>query len=494
MLSAFTGRLKIMKTPFHRVGRLNVVFRSVMILLLFLVGTMVLAQHGGHGGAGKPGGPSKSAGPGGPAGPMGMPTKTIVVLGKVEMVTPIIGRKYTGVFEPIEKVMSIARVTGKVTKIAFQEGQMVKKGDLLFEIEDADWLANVEAAQASVDSAQAAIQQFEAKIKEIDATIRYRQKSFQRNKDLYAQNSAVSLDDMESTESSLETAQAQRLGAEASLKEAKAALRTAQANLALKQLDLDRTKIYSEITGKTGRLAYTLGNYVTPSSTPLIVVAQMDPIYIRFAVSEKDFTEYFERVSKEKEKDFIQVTLSNGKVYDKRAKFSFYDNSIDTATDQIIVWGIIDNPTGILNPGGIAKVTVQTKGTEPLPAVPISAIVHDARGQFVYVVDAEGIARQRRIIIGPEFDNYQCVTGGLKEGETIVIDGTHKIMDGLAVENDTFDKQPEGAQPGGMPSGGPQSGPAPAGTPDAAPAAPAVPDAAPGNAPRRASGPHPTGK
>ncbi|MDD3587516.1 MAG: efflux RND transporter periplasmic adaptor subunit, partial [Thermoguttaceae bacterium] len=326
--------------------------------------------------------------------------------------------------------------SGKITKIAFREGQTVQKGDLLFEIEDADWKANVEAAQANVESAHATIQQFEAKIKEIDALIRYREKSFKRNQELYRQSSAVSLDDMESTESILETAQAQRLGAEASLKEARAALRTAQATLALKQLDLDRTKIYSEITGKAGRLAYTLGNYVNAQSTPLITVAQLDPIYIRFNVSEKDFTEYFEKVSKNKDKDFIQVILSNGHVYERRGKFAFYDNAIDTGTDTITVWGIMENPTGILNPGGVAKVTVQTKTEALLPAVPTSAIVHDSRGQFVYVVDAEQKAHQRRIVLGPESEGLQCIAGGLKAGETIIVDGTHKVKEGMPVKND----------------------------------------------------------
>lgn len=375
----------------------------------------------------------------------GKPPKTIVVLGKAEMVIPTISKKYTGIFEPIEKVMSIARVSGKITKIAFQEGQIVQKGDLLFEIEDSDWKANVEAAQASVESAQASIQQYEAKIKEIDAMVRYREKSFKRNKELYSQNSAVSLDDMESTESSLETAQAQRLGAEASLKEARAALRTAQANLALKQLDLDRTKIYSEITGKTGRLAYTLGNYVTASSLPLITVAQLDPIYVRFHVSEKDFTDYFEEVSHNKDKDFVKVILSNGKVYDKRGRFAFYDNAVDTGTDTITVWGILDNPSGILNPGGVAKVTIETKASAPLPAVPISAIVHDSRGQFVFVVDSEGKAHQRRVVLGPESDNLQCIESGIKAGETVIIDGTHKVMEGMEVQNEPPHKAADSA-------------------------------------------------
>ena len=442
-----------MKRRINRVGNL-IVALLMIVMLVFSVGTVSFGQP-----------PHAKKG-----GPMVMP-KAVVVLGKVETITPVVAKKYTGIFEPIEKVMSIARVSGKITKIAFREGQIVQKGDLLFEIEDSDWKANVEAAQANVDSAQASIQQFEAKIKEIDATIRYREKSFQRNKELYSQNSAVSLDDMESTESSLETAQAQRLGAEASLKEARAALRTSQATLALKQLDLDRTKIYSEITGKTGRLAYTLGNYVNAQSTPLITVAQLDPIYVRFNVSEKDFTEYFEKVSQNKDKDFIQVILSNGQVYERRGKFAFYDNEIDTGTDTITVWGIMENPSGILNPGGVAKVTVETKAETSLPAVPISAIVHDSRGQFVYVVDAEQKAHQRRVVLGPESDNYQCIAGGLKAGETIIVDGTHKVMEGMEVENEP----PDDSAPAPTQSKNP--------VPTAAPTAPVAPATPPAPAP-----------
>lgn len=378
----------------------------------------------------------------------GAKQKIVVVLGTVTESIPILEKKYTGSFESIEKVNAVARVSGKIMKIQFKEGDSVKKGDLLFELEREEWQANVEAAQASVESAEASILQYEAKIKEIDALITYRQNTYNRNKDLYNQGSAVSKDDLENTFSSLEASKAQRLAADASLKEAHAALRLARANLALKQLDLDRTKICAEISGKTGRLTYTLGNYVTPNSEPLVTVSQIDPIYVKFTINEKDFNDILSNMDQLRGADAIRIKLSNGTIYEHKARFTFYDNKIDTATDSITIWATIPNPKNILCPGGIAKVIMELKGSKTMAAVPITAIMHDNKGEYVYVVNEKGMAVLRRVVIGPESETMQNIMSGVKVGETIVIDGTHKVLVGMEVVDEKTVQDPVIPNPG----------------------------------------------
>lgn len=389
------------------------------------------------------GAPSAGAKPsGGPKGGPGsamMQMKTVVVLGKVESTLPVLTKKCRAVIDPIEKVRSIARVAGKITKIAFKEGDIVQKGDLLFEIEPDDYINNVEAAQATVESAAASIKEFEAKIRQIDAQIVYKTAVYRRYDDLYHnRDGAASLDDFENAASALEAAKAEKAGAEASLKVAHANLKSAQAALALKQLDLDRTKIRSEITGKTGRLTYTLGNYVTAASEPLITVAQLDPIYVKFFLSESEFNTLGAEMQNARSTS-IRIMMANGTFFDHTGKITFFDNEVDTSTDNIVIWAKVDNPKGILTPGAIAKVYLDMKGKKELPSIPVSAVMRDNKGEYVWFVNTDNKVTKRRIVLGPETGgNIQCIISGLNVGETIVFDGGHKVLEGISVTDESI--------------------------------------------------------
>ena len=132
-----------------------------------------------------------------------------VLVEKVGATIPVTLKKYTGMFEAINKVMSVARVSGNIVNITFKEGDLIKKGDLLFEIEDTVYTANVATAEANIAASQAAIKQAEAQIQQVTAQVRYAQATFDRNTELYNSGTAVSKDALENTESALDAAKAQ---------------------------------------------------------------------------------------------------------------------------------------------------------------------------------------------------------------------------------------------------------------------------------------------
>lgn len=332
----------------------------------------------------------------------------VVLVEKVFSRPPVIDKKYVGVIEAIDTVTSVSRVSGDIMNVTFGEGDLVKEGDLLFEIEDIRYHAAVESGKA--------------RIEQVKARIQYAEASYKRNLKLYQDITGVSEDEVESVASTLAGA--------------KAELRALEAELVLSEDDLKNTKIYSKITGRAGRLAHSRGNFVTPASGGLITIVQMDPIYVRFTMSEKDFLSMFGNVNELKRTATVVLQLADGKFYKNggdepmKGKIMFIDNAVKTALSSVAIWVTFDNPTERLNPGGITQVRLTKTGEVEYPVVKTSAIVFTQEGPQVYVLGEHNIPEMRKVTLGPTDPGgvYRTITNGLKDGETVVIDGTHKIM------------------------------------------------------------------
>lgn len=321
-------------------------------------------------------------------------------------IQPVIRKKYIGYFEAIEKVTSVPRISGNLESVKFNEGDMIEKGQLLFEIEDVRYKAAVDEAKAQV--------------KEIESRIRYAESNYNRNKTLY-EKKAGSQDDAENSLSILDGY--------------RAALDSAQAKLVLAEDDLSHTKIYSMIKGRAGRLTYTPGNYITPNSGALITIVQYDPIYISFSMSEHDFETLYGNVAQLKATASLTVRLANGDYYDKDGEIVFIDNKVNQKTDSIKIWAKFDNPDEKLNPGGIATVYLDKKMPEMKTAVRVSAIMFDGNAHFVYVMDRSNNKIERRdVVLSTINGDFQAIESGLKVGETVVVDGTHKVQPGATVK------------------------------------------------------------
>src|SRR5437870_7085643 len=328
-------------------------------------------------------------------------------------VTPVVSRQvtetadYIGRITAIDKVDLVARVTGFIEERTFTEGQEVKKGDLLFRIEQATYKAVVDQARATLAKAKAT--QVNAKLQ------------FERGKELVRNQNIP--------QSTLDQRAADEAAAQASVMEAQAALDQAEINLGY-------TEIRSPIDGRIGLAIFTEGNLVQLSSGKLATIVSQDPIYVTFQVSQRNLLDYFRRRTEDPGKNThvnIRIKLPNGTIYPHAGMSDFLDVQVDPTTDTVTVRATVPNPEHVLIPGGVVGVTVERGAPKSALAIPQAAILLDQAGRYVLVVDLDKKVEQRRVTTGVEQGRNIVVTDGLKEGEQVIVEGIQKVRPGQVV-------------------------------------------------------------
>lgn len=315
--------------------------------------------------------------------------------------------EYVGRVEAVQAVDLRARVEGYLEQINFKEGGEVRAGDLLYIIEQAPYLAKVDEARAKVKEAEAVFTTADQYLKRLQAV----------------KTGGVSATD-------LDTALSTALQAEARLLEVKAGLAQAE-------IDLGYTQIWSPISGRIGRSAYTRGNLVGAASGPLARIVQLDPIRVVYSISDADLSRLAMDGAGGKAADCRLVPslrLPDGSVYPTLGRFDFMDNQVDAGTGSIAVRAVFDNPDARLLPGQYVKVQLSCKAGKRLPVVPQAAVQEDRDGRYVFVVNAQNEAQQRRITTGMTMGTHWSVESGLVAGEMIILQGIQKVRSGQLVE------------------------------------------------------------
>src|SRR5215831_10324528 len=327
-------------------------------------------------------------------------------------VVPVVSRVVTetgdfiGRVTAIDKVDIVARVPGFIEERNFTEGQQVKKGDLLFRIEQATYKAAVEQARATLAKAKAT---------EVNAKLQ-----LERGKEL-VRNSNI-------PQATVDQRAADEEAAQASIMEARAALDQAEINLGY-------TEIRSPIDGRIGLEAFSVGNLVQPSSGRLATIVSQDPIYVIFQVSQRNILEYKRRVaeSDSNTRVTIHLKLPDGSIYRHPGISNFLDVQVDPTTDTVAVRAQVPNPEGQLIAGGVVGVIVERGAPRSALTIPRSAVLLDQAGRYVLLVDAEKKVEQRRITTGVEQGRDIVVTGGLNAGELVIVEGLQKVRPGQTV-------------------------------------------------------------
>ena len=314
-----------------------------------------------------------------------------------------------------ERVDLVPRVTAFLNERLFTEGAEVKKGDILYRLEKPPFEADVEAKQAAVAQAQAQLE----------------------NADLTLSRAQELLEKSSGTQVAVDSALATQRTAAAQLK-------AAQAQLHQSRINLDYTDIRSPIDGRIGRTSVTIGNVVGPTSGALAIVVSADPIYVTFPVAMRRVLELRDRYADNGGLDAVKIRLKlpNGRMYGQTGKLDFVDIAVAKDTDTIVLRATIPNP--VLRTVGADHlheltddefVTVSLEAVQPLKvvAVPRAAILSDQQGDYLYVVNAQNIAEQRRVKLGQSTAEIAAVTEGLKEGEKVVSEGIQRVRPGLAV-------------------------------------------------------------
>ena len=332
---------------------------------------------------------------------MRRPTPTVRVE-KVSTVERGESKSYVATSSPYALVEVVARVSGTMKKAPFKEGGLVKKGELLYNIEDTVYAANVRSAKSTVA--------------QVEAELAFAKSEFDRHEKLIA-NKATSRTNYESA---LRT-----------LKSCEARLEAARAALTLAENDLSYTKIYSPIDGRIGRSIYSSNNYITPAKGTLATIVQYDPIKVRFAMSEADYLRHFGTPGKSMPE--LEIIRADGAPVKGKATLDFVDNMVDSGTGTLMLQFLVPNPDQELIPAGFVTVRCHEKFAEPRPAVSVSALMTDGRGYYVYVVDKDNKVERRNVTIGEQVGDRQIVLSGLKAGETVITGGIHKTAPGGTV-------------------------------------------------------------
>lgn len=313
-------------------------------------------------------------------------------------------RRYPARIRAVEQVDVVSRLSADIEEIGFDEGGTVRKGQLLYRLDDTRFVAAVSNQTAQIAETKAKLEL---------ATL-----TFDRKRKLAEKEMAPRAD--------FDAARAAKLELEANLEAAKAAL-------ALAEDDLRHTRIVSPIDGRIGLTAKTLGNYVTPETGILSTIVSTDPLRIRFSLSMADYARLFgcdeTRLKKEAE---IHVETPQGMMPLPKGEVEFVDTKAVERTDTVLVYVRQPNPDGRLVPDSAATLILSVAAQGSMPWVPPQSVIENGDENFVYVVEG-GKAALRGIDVGARLPERVFVKSGLKAGESVVVGGMHKVSDGAAV-------------------------------------------------------------
>ena len=319
--------------------------------------------------------------------------------------------EFTGRLEAVNVVEVKPRVSGYLQSVRFREGEIVRQGDLLFQIDPRPFQAEVdrlrgELAQARAQSARA-------------------QSDFQRAERLH-NNDGMSAEEYDRRA-------AARGEAEAKVAATQGALRGAE-------LNLEFTRVVAPITGRVGRAEITEGNLVESGGAqvkPLTTLVSLDPIYVYFDVDEQTYLKYA-RVSRVKanggrEQREAQLGLADENGFPHVGVVNFIDNQVSSSTGTIRVRATFTNKNYALTPGLFARVRLQGGGAYGGCLAKDNAVVTDLNQKYVYVLGKENKVEYRAVEIGPMSEGLRVFRKGLREGDVVVVSGLQRVRPGSAV-------------------------------------------------------------
>jgi multidrug efflux system membrane fusion protein len=322
--------------------------------------------------------------------------------------------EYTGRFDATEAVDVRARVSGYLNEVAFKDGQMVAKGDLLFVIDPRPFERALALAQAELAQAQTKADNLVADVERGKPLVERRimsEKAFEDRANL--------------------------------LREAQAAIKVAQAKVATAELELSFTRITAPIGGRISRAAVTPGNWVTAGSlsspTVLTSIVSQDPIYVYFDVSENNYLKY-KRLAERGEGQgatrpgaLVEVALPDETAFPHKGRLDFIDNRLDAGTATLRVRATFENKAQLFSPGMFARVRLAGSPRYPAALLPDEAIATDQGIKYVLLVAEDGAVSRRGVRLGALANGLRVVREGIGENDWVVTKGLQLARPGQKV-------------------------------------------------------------
>lgn len=339
--------------------------------------------------------------------------------------------EFTGTTQAVDSAEVRARIIGYLQEIHFADGSLVEKGQLLFTIEPAPYIAHRNEAMARLKAAEAEQERTRLDYERMQEAIKI---------------NAVSQQDMSRAEAAYRTA-------DASMAEAKSALERAE-------LELSYTEIRSPISGLAGRHLVDAGNLVGASErTLLTTVVRVKPIYVFFYAGEQILQKPFLQglLSGQGGSWPFMAGLSTDTDYPHEGQIRYIDNTVDSMTGTVFIRGEVPNTNGVLLPGMFMRVRVPGDVRQKAVLIQEKAIITDLNGKYVLVVGDNNILQRRNVQLGMSVGSLKVITDGLTGDEVYVLSGLHMVRPGMPV------MPMFGEIPSGAPAGAGAAGPSPAG-------------------------------
>jgi membrane fusion protein, multidrug efflux system len=308
-----------------------------------------------------------------------------------------------GTVQPVATVVVKSRIDGQIATVAVHDGQEVKAGEVLFTLDSR--------------AAEAQIRQAEAQLARDRAQLANARREAERQEQLVAKNytPAATWDTARTTAQALE-----------------ATVQADQAILDNLKVQLSYYTISSAIDGRIGLVALKAGNNIKAVDTAaLVTVNQMHPIYVAFSVPQRELLGIRNEMATH---DLPVTAVAPGHTVLEKGKLAFIDNAVDPTTGTVVLRAVFDNPKERLWPGLYVNIALTLRTEPDALVVPSQSVQIGQESSYVYVIDAESKAAPRNVTIGRSVNGESIVTGGLKEGEQVVIDGQLRLTKGTLVE------------------------------------------------------------
>jgi len=427
------------------------------------------------------------------AAPPAPPAPVVQVASVVERDVPI-SAEWVGTLIGYVDAQIRARVSGHLFSLNYKEGSLVKRGDLLFQVDSRPYQtaleqasaklrlaesnvvqakAQVSASQAQVEQARASVAQGEANVTKAEATQkqseldvgRYtpaavRGSVSQQELDNAVQTNLANVASVAAARATLQNSHASVSNAEASLEKARANVETQQAEVAAAraavaeaQLNLGYTRVISPIDGIAGFRNANIGDLVGPNGSTLTTVSQVDPIYAEFPISEQLAYAVFRRWHEDPKSARtlpLELILADGSVYPRPGRADILDRQVDVTTGTVLARATFPNPGNVLRPGQYAKVRAVIEVKHDALLIPQRAVLDVQGVRQVAVVGADDTVDLRTVQPGQRVGSLWVIDKGLKPGERVVVEGVDKVRPGAKVK-------PEPASPSAPTGRGPSS-------------------------------------
>jgi membrane fusion protein (multidrug efflux system) len=336
-----------------------------------------------------------------------------------------------------------AQVSGYLLKQDYEEGSLVHRGQLLFEIDPRPFAASLAQARGQLAQAEAQLPQAQAQLARSNADQVRTQLDVERYTPL-VQHQAATQQDLDNAVQNNLAAKAQVQAATAAIATAKAQIQAAKAAVDTAQLNLEFTRITSPIDGIAGVAQQQVGNLVSPASGPVTTVSTLDPIKVYFTVGEQEYLaltrQFSSRLDSQPDLKRLQLELilADGTTYPRKGNFYFADREVNQGTGAIRMAGLFPNPGNVLRPGQYGRVRAVTSVKRDALLIPQRAVTELQGNYQAAVVGGDNTVSIRTLKVGQRVGNMWIVEEGLRDGERVVAEGVQKVRPGAKVNPKPF--------------------------------------------------------